>query len=173
MEVCGDKWENVGAGEIQRFMIKNEVEQMFLGHYEHNIDDKGRMTIPVRFRELLDDGAYITQGFELNLIVMTAQAFQQMYQKVNNLSFTDPVARRLKRLMFSNANKVEFDKAGRILIPNFLREAANLQGEAVVVGTGSSFEIWSPELWGKQDELLQDTETNNQLFSALDLSFQE
>jgi MraZ protein len=173
MEECGDKWEIVGAGAIQRFIIKKEVEQMFLGRYEHTIDEKGRMTIPVRFRELLDEGAYITQGFELNLIVMSAPAFKQMYQSVNKLSFTDPVARQLKRLMFSNADKVEFDKAGRILIPTYLREAVNLQGSAVVVGIGSSFEIWSPELWAQQNERLQDPETTSQRFAALDLSFQE
>ena len=146
---------------------------MFLGQYSHTIDEKGRMTIPVRFRELLDDGAFITQGFEQNLMVMTTQSFDQLYKQINNLSISNPVARNIKRLILSHAGKVEFDKAGRILIPNFLRDAANLQDAAVVVGIGSSFEIWAPGLWAQKQDELQDTETNNQLFAALDLSLHE
>ncbi len=73
---------------------------MFLGQYEHTVDTKGRMTIPVRFRELLEEGAYITQGFDLNLVVLTASAFERISEYVNQMSLTDPSARQLKRLIF-------------------------------------------------------------------------
>ena len=143
---------------------------MFLGQYRHNIDSKGRLTIPARFRELLSDGAYIAQGFEQNLIVLKTPTFEFISQKVNQLSMTDQTARELKRLLFSTAEYVTPDKNGRILIPQFLRDVAGLDHEAVVVGVGEYFELWSPEPWENELGKLHDTDANAQRFSALDLS---
>jgi len=143
---------------------------MFLGQYEHSIDDKGRVTIPARYRELLVDGAYITQGFDKNLMVLTSQAFDQIYQRVSQMNVADPLARQLRRLIFSNADRVEADKLGRILIPSYLRESAQLDAVAVVVGVGSHFEIWSPDSWKNQSEMLQNVDANQQRFSVLDLT---
>ena len=145
---------------------------MFLGQYEHTIDEKGRLTIPSRYRDLLQDGAYITQGFEQNLMVLTAAAFDHISNRVNRMSMTDPIARQLKRLIFSHADRVEVDRVGRILIPQFLRTSAQLDGAAIMVGVGDYFEIWSPEQWQEQNSLLQDGEANAQRFAALDLSVQ-
>ena len=142
---------------------------MFLGRYEHTIDEKGRLTIPARYRELLENGAYVTQGFDHNLIVLPAPSFEQMYVHVNEMSMTDPNARQLKRLIFSSAERCEFDRAGRILLPQFLRESVGLDGSATLVGVGDYFEIWSPHGWAQQNELLQDTETTTQRFAALNL----
>lgn len=142
---------------------------MFLGQYEHTIDEKGRLTIPVRFRAPLEGGAYITQGFDQNLIILTADSFQQMYERVKDLSVTDPSSRMLRRLIFSNADRVEVDRAGRILIPQFLRQATGLEGSAVVVGAGEYFEIWSPARWAEQNRKLQESEANAQRFAALEL----
>lgn len=146
---------------------------MFLGQYEHAIDEKGRTTVPARFRELLTDGAYITQGFDQNLIVYTAAAFERIYKRVNQLSITDPAARDLRRLIFSNAERVEFDRAGRILIPQFLREAALLGDNAVIAGAGSHIEIWSPDLWAQRLQHASDPGMVESRYSALDLSFDE
>jgi MraZ protein len=143
---------------------------MFLGQFEHTIDEKGRMTIPARFRELLEGGAYVTQGFDSNLIVLPTAAFQQIYQRVNQLSMTDPTTRQLKRLIFSYATRLEFDKAGRFLLPQFLRDTAGLDGAAVVVGVGDYFEIWSVQHWADQNNNLRDADANSQRFAALDLS---
>lgn len=144
---------------------------MFLGQYQHNIDSKGRLTIPARFRELLiAEGAYVTQGFDNNLMVLTVPTFAQIYQRVNRMSMTDPMARLLKRLIFSNADRVDVDKVGRILIPQFLRDAVELDGEAVIVGVGDYFEIWSTNMWQDQIAQLKDVEANAQRFMALDLS---
>jgi MraZ protein len=145
---------------------------MFLGQYEHTIDEKGRLTVPSRFRELLQDGAYITQGFDQNLMVLTAATFDHISSRVNRMSMTDPTARQLKRLIFSHADRLEVDRAGRILIPQFLRASAQLDGAAIMVGVGDYFEIWSPERWQEQNTLLQDGEANAQRFAALDLSVQ-
>jgi MraZ protein len=150
--------------------IKGEEEQMFLGQFRHTIDDKGRLTVPARFRDLLVGGAYITQGFEQNLMVLTSPGFEAITHRVNLNSITDPTARDLRRLLFSTAAQVEPDSNGRILIPQFLRERNHLDGEAVLVGVGDYFEIWTPEHWDTRLDVLMDTEANAQRFIGLDLS---
>ncbi len=155
---------------VRRSGVKSEVEQMFLGQYRHNIDNKGRLTIPSRFRELLlAEGAYVSQGFERNLIVRTVSTFEALSKKVEALSQTVQNSRLLKRLIFSTAEKVEVDKAGRILIPEFLRQSAGLVDETVIIGAGDYFEIWSPENWAAQEAELRDAEANAQRFAVLDL----
>jgi MraZ protein len=142
---------------------------MFLGRYQHSIDEKGRLIIPVRYRELLDEGAFVTQGFERNLMVLTPDAFERLYENVNKSSLTDPSARDLRRFILSNAERVEVDKVGRILVPAYLREFAQLENEVVLVGVGTSFEIWSPLNWAQKNEKLQDLEANASRFSVFDL----
>ena len=144
---------------------------MFLGRFYHNLDDKGRLTIPARYRDLLlPDGAYVIQGFDHNLVVYPSAAFDALSHNINQMSMTDPTTRLLRRLVFSTADRLEFDRAGRILIPQFLRQAAGIDTNVVVVGAGRYFEIWSPEAWGVQDEQLQDPQANAQRFSAFDIT---
>jgi MraZ protein len=144
---------------------------MFLGQYQHTIDEKGRLTIPARYRDLLAaDGAFVTQGFDRNILVLTTSSFEAVYKRINQMNMTDPAARLLKRLIFASATKVELDKAGRILIPQFLRDAGSLDGEATVVGMGHYFEVWSSALWADQAAQLQDADANAQRFIAFDLS---
>ena len=88
------------------------------------------------------------------------------------MSMTDPTSRQLKRLIFASADYVELDGAGRIRIPQFLRDVGGIENEAVVVGVGDYFEIWSPLAWSPQASQLQDAEANAQRYAALDLSSQ-
>ena len=141
---------------------------MFLGQFEHAIDDKGRMTIPARFREELGEVAFITRAFDQNLTVMPEPVFEAMAEKLNDLSVTDPNVRLLQRLIYSNAVRVEFDKSGRILIPQFLREQIKLESTAIVVGQGKRFEIWAPQPWAEQ-VALQNSPAITQSFTALNL----
>lgn len=144
---------------------------MFLGQFQHNLDDKGRLMIPARFRELLEGGAYITQGFDKCLMVMTEAYFKQVYERIEAMNLADPTARLLRRLILSNAYGVEVDKVGRILVPQNLRTFLGIMnGELVVAGQGEYFEVWTPAEWNTQMTLLQDTEANNARFSTLDLS---
>jgi MraZ protein len=170
--VSGLKWEKVERRPIiRRSGINGVVEHMFLGKYQHTLDNKGRLTIPSRFRELLvTDGAYVTQGFDRNLMVYTVPAFDRIYERVNKMNVTDANARLLKRLVFSSAERVEVDKAGRILIPEHLRQSVDLKSEAYVVGAGDFFEIWAPEAWAEQMAQINDSEANTQRFALLDLS---
>jgi MraZ protein len=144
---------------------------MFLGHFQHNLDDKGRLMIPARFRELLEGGAFITQGFDKCLMVMTETYFKQVYDRIEAMNLADPTARLLRRLILSNAYPVEVDKVGRILVPQNLRTFLGIEnGELIVAGQGEYFEVWTPALWKDQMDQLQDTDANNQRFSTLDLS---
>jgi MraZ protein len=143
---------------------------MFLGHFQHNLDDKGRLMIPARFRELLAAGAFITQGFDKCLMVMTDVYFKEVYDRISAMNLADPMARLLRRLILSNAYPVEADRVGRILIPQNLRQVITLEGEAIVAGQGEYFEVWTPDAWNEQMAQLQDLETNDQRFAMLDLS---
>jgi len=143
---------------------------MFLGHFQHNLDDKGRLMIPARFRELLAAGAFITQGFDKCLMVMTDVYFKEVYDRISAMNLADPTARLLRRLILSNAYPVEADRVGRILIPQNLRQVITLEGEAIVAGQGEYFEVWTTDAWNEQMAQLQDLETNDQRFAMLDLS---
>jgi len=143
---------------------------MFLGQYQHNLDEKGRLMIPARYRELLAAGAFIMQGFDRCLMVMTESHFQEVYERINAMNLADPNARLLRRLILSTAYPIEIDKVGRILVPQMLREVNGLDGEAIVAGQGAYFEVWNPVEWNEQINQLQDIEMNNQRFATLDLS---
>jgi MraZ protein len=143
---------------------------MFLGQFQHSLDEKGRLMIPARYRELLAAGAFITQGFDKCLMVMTENYFKQVYDRINAMNLADPTARLLRRLILSNAYPVEVDKVGRILVPQNLRQVIALESEAIVAGQGEYFEVWTPAAWNEQVNQLQDIETNNQRFATLDLS---
>jgi transcriptional regulator MraZ len=143
---------------------------MFLGQFQHNLDDKGRLMIPARFRELLAAGAFITQGFDRCLMVMTDMYFRQVYDRISAMNLADPNTRLLRRFILSNAYPIEIDKVGRILVPQNLRQGLMLESEAIVAGQGEYFEVWSPAEWNAQMAQLQDIETNNQRFATLDLS---
>jgi MraZ protein len=126
--------------------------------------------IPAPFRQKLEGGAFITQGFDRCLMVMTEAYFGQVYERINAMNLADPATRMLRRLILSNAYSIELDKVGRIVVPPNLRQFAGFDGEAIVAGQGEYFEVWTPAEWNKQMEDIQDTEANMQRFAALNLS---
>jgi MraZ protein len=159
------------AGCAGVHQLKESIAQMFLGQFQHNLDDKGRLMIPARYRDLLAAGAYITQGFDKCLMVMTESHFNEVYALINNMNMADPSARMLRRLILSNAYQVEVDKVGRILVPQNLREFLGVaNGELIVAGQGEYFEVWMPAEWKTQMDSLQDVEANAQRFATLNLS---
>lgn len=144
---------------------------MFLGRFYHTMDEKGRLTVPARFRDLLQpDGAYIMQGFDKNLMVFPSAAFEALSRRVRQLDMADSATRLLRRMLYSTGEYVTLDKTGRILIPQFLRQSNGMQSDVVVIGSGDYFEIWSPEEWEVQDQRLLDTQANEDRFKGLDLN---
>jgi MraZ protein len=168
--IRGLKWIKVERRSSGVLPLTLKVEQMFLGQYHHNLDEKGRLTIPAKFRDALVEGAFLTQGFDRNLRLITEADFEVMSEKINRLSMTDPSIRQLRRLIFATASEVQLDRIGRTLIPQFLRDFAGLENEAIIVGVGEAIEIWSPAAWADQENLLQDADANAQRFAELDLS---
>jgi len=144
---------------------------MFFGQFDHNIDDKGRITIPSQYRDLLEGGAYITRGLDNCLMVLRMDEFDSLYHKIRNLSITNPKARDLSRLIFANAALQELDNAGRILIPQFLRDSAQLQKKIKVVGIGPFFEIWSPANWEGKKIQYDDDQLRSKQFEDLEITF--
>lgn len=143
---------------------------MFLGQFSHTFDDKSRLTVPAKFREPLADGAFVVQGLDNNLMVLTASAFETIYNRLMAMNLTDPSARALRRIILGNASSANLDSAGRILIPQPLRDLVGLQTETILVGQGDYFEIWSPVNWKVEEAKLQEPATNDQRFATLDLS---
>ena len=140
---------------------------MFYGQYHHTLDSKDRMTIPAKFRELVGEGVFVFQGFDHNLMVFTKDHFEILSQQVDSTDLANTDDRLLRRLFFATAEWVDMDKAGRILIPGFLKKAAGFNNEVVLVGAGRFFEIWSKELWEEQSLKLLDIETNVQRLPPL------
>jgi MraZ protein len=150
--------------------LQAEVERMFLSQFKHNLDEKGRLTVPAKYRDtLVQDGAYLMLGLDQNLLLVTAPDFQTMSQSLNEMNLADVNARTLRRLIFSTAERADLDRAGRILISPFLRELAGIQDEVIVVGSGDVIELWSPERWLEQMAQLQDVQANNERFAALNI----
>ncbi|MBL8058357.1 MAG: division/cell wall cluster transcriptional repressor MraZ [Anaerolineales bacterium] len=145
---------------------------MFMGEFTHAIDEKGRLTVPARFREALAQGAVITRGYEQYLLIYTAEAFNALTARARTLSPTDPTHRALLRLAFSGASEAEPDKQGRILIPTFLRDYAGLDGDCVIVGVGDYIEVWSRAGWDAQLQVINDPALNAQRFAAMNLAME-
>jgi MraZ protein len=142
---------------------------MFLGQYHHNLDSKDRLTVPVKFRDYLGNGMYFVQGFDHNLMVMPDAAFEKIRLRMRELNIADPDVRLLYRRIFGSATRVEADKVGRVVIPEFLHQKLGMAKELVLVGQDEYFEIWHPVEWAKQEAAQLDTDANNQRFKVLDL----
>ena len=120
---------------------------MFIGEYHHTIDEKGRIIIPVKFREELGNNFIITRGIENCLFVYSAENWAKITNKLNSLPFTKKDARTFNRFFMSGATNVELDKQGRVNISKPLIDYANLIKDCVIIGTGDRLEVWSQESW--------------------------
>ncbi|MGM0607463.1 MAG: division/cell wall cluster transcriptional repressor MraZ [Candidatus Muiribacteriota bacterium] len=120
---------------------------MFLGEYFHNLDNKGRVIVPSKFRFKLKEGFIITCGFEKCLVIFPYDEWKNYTDRIYNLPSTDKDVRAFKRLLFSRALEVSLDKAGRVVLPQNLRQYSNLKKEAVINGNFNTVEIWSKESW--------------------------
>ena len=113
-----------------------------MGEYKHNLDTKGRIIVPSKFRELLDEQFVITRGLDRCLFAYTEDEWSRIEEKLKALPLTKKDARKFTRLFFSGATNVEIDKQGRINIPQNLREYAGLSKDCTVIGVSSRIEIW-------------------------------
>lgn len=120
---------------------------MFMGEYNHTVDEKGRLIIPSKFRDELSNGFVISKGLDGCLFAFPNEEWQLFEEKLTSLPLTNKDARAFSRFMLSGAASVEFDKQGRILVPANLRSFAGIDKDVVLIGVASRFEIWSREKW--------------------------
>ncbi|WP_010270147.1 division/cell wall cluster transcriptional repressor MraZ [Paenibacillus senegalensis] len=120
---------------------------MFMGEYQHSVDEKGRMIIPAKFREALGPSFVVTRGLDNCLFVYPMQEWTVLEGKLKSLPLMKSDARAFTRFFFSGATECELDKQGRVNLPNTLVEYAKLKKECVVLGVSNRVEIWSKDLW--------------------------
>lgn len=120
---------------------------MFIGEFQHNLDAKGRVVLPTKFREELGEKIIVTKGLDGCLNVYTMDAWQAIYEKLQKLPTTSKDARMYIRMISAKASECSFDTQGRILLPQTLIVEADIKKEAVVVGACNHVEIWSKERW--------------------------
>ncbi len=125
---------------------------MFMGEYAHNIDKKGRMIIPAKFREELGMKVIITRGLDGCLNGYTKEQWEMIYEQLLKLPATKKDARMFVRMMTSKAAECEIDNQGRVLLPSSLIALAGIQKECMIIGAANHIEIWSKENWENVDE---------------------
>jgi len=121
---------------------------MLIGEYTHTIDDKNRVSLPSKVRSLMGKKIVITPGLDQCLFAFTLKEWQRIAEKLSeNSSILSSDMRSFTRYMFGGASEVEVDSIGRILVPDFLRERANLKNRVVLIGVQNRLEIWNEKSW--------------------------
>ena len=120
---------------------------MFIGEYKHNLDDKGRLAIPTKFRADLSKGAVVTRGLDTSLFLFPKEEWDKLAEKLANLPLGQSNSRAFARLMLAGAMDVELDKQGRVMLPEYLRTYADLKKSIVVAGLYTRREIWDEQTW--------------------------
>lgn len=124
---------------------------MFMGEFNHNIDAKGRLIIPSRFREELGENSVLTRGMDGCLSIYPQEAWKAFEEKLASLPLTSKDARTFTRFFVSGATPCELDRQGRILVPSTLREYAGLEKDVILAGNLDRIEIWSKSRWEKSN----------------------
>jgi MraZ protein len=138
---------------------------MFIGEFHHTIDEKGRLAIPVKFRNAFKGGAVVTRGLDKSLFLYTNIEWKKLAEKLAALPISQSKSRAFARLMLAGAMDVSLDKQGRIVLPDYLRTYSSLQKNSVIAGLYNRIEIWSEEEWEKYK---QETENSgNDIAEAL------
>ncbi|MNJ45967.1 cell division protein MraZ [compost metagenome] len=130
---------------------------MFMGEFQHSIDDKGRIIIPAKFRDLLGTSFVVTRGLDQCLFVYPMQEWEVLEQKLKALPLMKSDARAFTRFFFSGATECEWDKQGRVNLPGNLRQYAKLEKDCVVLGVSNRVEIWSRNTWEQYFQQSEDT----------------
>ncbi|NDI33675.1 division/cell wall cluster transcriptional repressor MraZ [Chengkuizengella sediminis] len=120
---------------------------MFMGEYQHNIDEKGRVIVPSKFRDALGSTFIMTRGLDQCLFIYPSEEWGVLEKKLKALPLMKSDARAFTRFFFSGATECELDKQGRVNIPNNLKSHAKLEKESIFIGVSNRIEIWNKEVW--------------------------
>lgn len=122
---------------------------MFIGEYHHVVDDKGRLALPVKFREELGRAVVVTRGLDTCLFVYTQPEWNELAQRLSKLPLAKANTRAFARLMLAGAMELEVDKQGRVIVPDYLRAYAGLKKKVTVAGLFNRLELWNEATWTK------------------------
>jgi MraZ protein len=122
---------------------------MFIGEYNHNLDDKGRLAIPAKFRTILKKGAVVTKGLDNCLFLYSQEQFEKIAAKFAALPISQAKARAFTRHMLAGAMDVEFDNQGRVTLPEYLRKFSGLKKNVIIAGLYNHLEIWDEAAWAQ------------------------
>lgn len=142
---------------MEKYVEIVENIKMLIGEYHFNIDQKGRLMIPAKFRQRFGLSAIVTRGLENCLFVFPNDEWEKVVEKILKLPLSQSNSRAFARLMLSGAYETQIDNQGRILIPEYLRKYANLSKKVVIVGLYSRIEVWDENLW---EEYKKESESN-------------
>lgn len=136
---------------MDKYVILPSVD-MFTGEYRHTVDAKKRLAIPAKFRADLGKKAVVTRGLDQCLFVFSQEEWAKLAEKLGSLPFSQSDARSFVRIMLSGAMEVEFDRLGRILLPDYLKAYAAIGRSVVVTGVFNRLEVWDEQIWGAYKE---------------------
>ncbi len=122
---------------------------MFIGEYQHNLDNKGRLAIPAKFRLDLKKGAVITKGLDSCLFLYTKEQFKKIADNLAALPISQSKVRAFARHILAGAMDVEFDNQGRITLPEYLRQFSSLKKKVIIAGLYNHLEFWDEAAWNK------------------------
>jgi MraZ protein len=125
---------------------------MFIGEYSHNLDQKGRLAVPKKFRTMLKSGAVLTRGLDDCVFLYTQEEWAVLAKKLSELPFSKANTRAFARLMLAGAMDVQLDKQGRVVVPDYLRRYAGIKKEVVVAGLYNRLEIWDARAWSEYSQ---------------------
>ncbi|MEK7157978.1 MAG: division/cell wall cluster transcriptional repressor MraZ [Patescibacteria group bacterium] len=120
---------------------------MFIGEYQHHLDDKDRLAVPTKFREQLSGGAVVTRGLDQCLFIYPMEEWNQLAEKLSKLPIAQSKSRAFARLMLAGAIDVQLDKQGRVVLPDYLKHYAKLKKKVVVAGLYNRLEVWDESAW--------------------------
>lgn len=120
---------------------------MFIGEYQHSLDDKGRVSVPVKFRRDLVKGAVVTRGLDNCLWLFPKEEWNTLAEKLSRLPLSQANTRAFSRLMLAGAMEASLDRQGRVVLPDYLRAFATLKKKAVLAGLYNRVEIWDEASW--------------------------
>lgn len=124
---------------------------MFYGEFQHSIDRKGRLILPAKFREVAKnqfvDKFFVTRGLDKCLFMFSEEEWRSQENKFKTMSFTKQQSRTFNRLLFSGACELVFDKQGRVLLPQYLKDFAEIKKDVMIVGVSNRIEIWAQDKW--------------------------
>ncbi|MBR5341972.1 MAG: division/cell wall cluster transcriptional repressor MraZ [Erysipelotrichaceae bacterium] len=120
---------------------------MFIGEYQHNLDAKGRIIVPSKFRDELHTTFILTRGLDGCLTIYSLEQWDKLFEEINKLPTTKKSARQYIRMLTSTATECTLDNQGRIQIPSFLSKPVNIVKECVVIGANDHIEIWDKTTW--------------------------